>query len=86
MHLRGISRGTFVPRVFPNVDARFPGRHGKVQAVTKTSTLEDVIRMMATTQVHRVFVVNNLSDMIPVDIITQTDILRFMLSSIRSWW
>lgn len=50
-----------------------------------TDTLETIIKKMATKNVHRVFVVD--ANNRPFDVITQTDIFRYLLGALTShWW
>lgn len=52
----------------------------------RTDTLEDVVRKMANLKIHRVFVVDSYSTMRPIDVITQTDVLKFVHSNARATW
>ena len=58
----------------------------RVPMVTRDSTFGEVISMMNDRKVHRVFVVDSLTDPKPIDLISQTDILRFLLNNpVPSW-
>lgn len=65
--------------------ARYPGDRKFPVTVRNSSTLTDVIRKMALNHVHRVVVVDENNR--PLDVITQTDLLRFILRCVTSeWW
>jgi CBS domain-containing protein len=49
-----------------------------VYSCTGSDTLESIIKKMVDHQVHRLVVVNNQKDKIPVDMISQTDVLRYI--------
>lgn len=53
----------------------------QVQVVTGADTFEDLLVCMATNKVHRVFVVRSRESAAPVNTISQTDVLRFVLES-----
>jgi len=55
----------------------------KVQVVTGTDTFEELLLCMATNKVHRVFVVRSRESAAPINTISQTDVLRFVLDSMR---
>ena len=52
--------------------------------VTENDTLASVIEKMALNHIHRVYVVNDKSGMIPQRVISQTDVLREILKRIRA--
>jgi len=47
--------------------------------VLPTTTLDQVIRLMETEAVHRLFVVRTLEDRRPINVISQADVLKFIL-------
>lgn len=51
-------------------------------AVSRNDTFESIVRKMATQRIHRVFIVTDTNRLL--DIITQTDVLMFVLSKIES--
>lgn len=90
--LRGIGPGTSSFRsIFDNVSvfkasarAQFPELERKWNgSVLRTDSLADVIKRMCDENIHRVFVVNNYSAMVPLDVITQTDVIRAIHTSSR---
>lgn len=62
-----------------SVRRRFSGIKYLPKTCKRTDTLESVIRTMASAKVHRVFVVDANSK--PVDVVTQTDVMRYFLFS-----
>lgn len=60
--------------------------------VTTSSTLADVLRLMREQHTHRVFVVTSKTEMLPLDVVTMTDVIRFVCDKTRSkaqwsaWW
>ena len=60
--------------------------------VTTTDTFADVLRLMREHHIHRVFVVTTMVEMIPLDVVTMTDCIRFICDKTRSkaqwnaWW
>lgn len=85
--LRGIGPGMMKFRfLFDSVGAfkrsvrlRFPDLEKKWGGfVTRDASLEDVINKMYHKKIHRVFVVDSPLNMVPVDVITQTDVIKFI--------
>jgi CBS domain-containing protein len=93
--LRGIGPGTSqFSKLWDNVAtfkmgvrSRFPGLEKKWGGYClRTDTLEDVVRKMTNLKIHRIFVVDSYSTMRPIDVISQTDVLKFVHSNARSTW
>lgn len=60
----------------------FPSAPWTSQYVTRDATLEDVLRKMSTESIHRVFVVDSEANKRPVDVITMTDVMTFLLNQL----
>jgi CBS-domain-containing membrane protein len=92
--LRGVGPGTTYFRdLFESVSVfkssvrkRFPELEKKWNGcVLRTDSLLDVIQRMAEQKIHRVFVVNNHTAMVPLDVITQTDVIHAIHTSSRTY-
>jgi CBS domain-containing protein len=86
--LRGITPGAVnfdnlystVKQFKRDVNQRFnAGKQQGLYSCTSSDTLESVIMKMTAHHVHRLVVVNNKHDMAPIDMISQTDVLRFVV-------
>lgn len=66
--------------------SKYPHINVTPVTVRTTATLGDVILNMNKNKVHRVFVVNAAGA--PIDVVTQTDVLRYMLNTVipTVWW
>lgn len=91
--LRGILPGTYeynklwssVKAFKDSIRAKFPKTRTLPVSVKRSDSLMSVITKMAVNSVHRVFVVNSNNE--PIDVISQTDILRHVLDSqADNWW
>lgn len=51
--------------------------------VTAESSLERVLREMVSNKVHQVFLVDNERSMRPIDVISMTDVLRFIMNTLK---
>jgi CBS domain-containing protein len=49
-------------------------------------TLETVVKKMTNHKIHRLVVVNNTRAMTPVDMVSQTDIMRFLVEKVKPMW
>jgi 5'-AMP-activated protein kinase regulatory gamma subunit len=68
-----------------SVRSKYPNVRTLPVKAKRSDTLQSVISKMAINKVHRVFIVNEFNT--PIDVLSQTDILRHILDSrADSWW
>jgi CBS domain-containing protein len=94
--LRGITPGAVnfsnlyktVKQFKQDVNQRFnAGKQQGLYSCTGSDTLENIIKKMNDHHVHRLVVVNNKHDMAPIDMISQTDVLRYVVQKSKpQYW
>lgn len=88
--LRGIGPSERFYKLFDSVDDfkdsikdDYADAPWSAQYVLRTATLEQVIRKLVSEKIHRVFVVDNEADRRPIDVISQTDVLKYLLDQFQ---